>query len=108
MSLGGVGVAAGPSQIADGTTPTQLLAIDSTGAVKTQPGTGIDDAGTIHSQRVDPAGRTVSSDTEILRLILAELRVISVVLAAGLNVQDDLGQLRSDPYLLPSTNPAQE
>lgn len=56
----------------------------------TPPGAGITAANYINA-----------SDHTLHRLILIELRVISQVLAAGLNVTDDLDALRNDPSIDP-------
>ena len=47
--------------------------------------------------QVSPAGLQVDvSNSDILKAILVELRVQNVILAAGLNVTDDLDLLRGD------------
>lgn len=48
-----------------------------------------------------PAAQNNNSDHNMFRLILIELRVMNNILAAGLNVTDDLDGWRNDPSLDP-------
>lgn len=59
------------------------------GAVITDPATGAKAA-------VSPEGRLAITDTDTFTRILVELMTITAVLAIGLNVQDNLDQLRAD------------
>ena len=90
----GIGIAAGPGQLADKDKPTQLAAVDETGAVKVQGGS-TDQSGVVRQLRTDAAGRLVISDTEVLRELLIEMRLLTAIMAEA-NFVTDLELRRAD------------
>ena len=76
----GSGNAAGPGQLADKDKPTQLAAVDKTGAVKVQGGS-TDLSGIVRQGRIDAEGRMVISDTDVLRELLVEMRLLTAMYA---------------------------
>ena len=65
---------------------------------------GLDMSGALASPALDLGNRIITAERSIQISILRELRVISYLLATGMNVRDDLDGLRREPRLAADTD----
>ena len=92
----GIGVAAGPGQIAGGSEPTNIAEVDDSGALKVFGGT-TSPSGVATNQRVNEGGEVVISSAGMIREILIELRLLTTIMAEAHFVTDtDLAFRRAD------------
>ena len=92
----GIGVAAGPGQIAGGSEPTNIAEVDDSGALKVQGGS-TSPGGVVTNQRVNEGGEVVISSAGMIRELLIELRLLTAIMAEAHFVTDtDLAFRRAD------------
>lgn len=103
MTAGSTGIAGTPGQIADGVNTNYVAEVFSDRSVSVRFG-ALDMSGSLASPALGIGNRVITAERSIQVAILRELRVISFLLANGLNVRDDLDGLRHEPRLAADTD----